>query len=268
MILKDKVFIITGASSGIGKELASQLSFSGAKVVCASRTLSKLQKVSNTINSNGGSSIAVQTDITILRECEHLILRTIEEFGKLDGLILNAGISMWAKFEDITDLAFFSTLMNTNYHGSVNCCYAALPFLKETKGKIISCSTAQALIGFPNHSGYVASKHALHGFLETLAMECENDITILEAVLGWVRGTGLRDSSFKSDGGKYKQTKRKHSSQSIGVRFCVKNIIKGIKKDKKTIYIPKKLGFIPFLNAFFKKTLKKKVLKEISRNKT
>ena len=268
MNLKNKVFIVTGASSGIGKELANQLCFSGAKVVCASRSLSKLQNVSDAINSSGGTSVAVQTDITILKECECLIRKTVEEFGQIDGLILNAGVSMWAKFEDITDLTFFSTIMNTNYLGAVNCCYAALPFLKKTKGKIISCSTAQALIGFPNHSGYVASKHALHGFLETVAMECKNEITVFEVVLGWIRGTSLRDNSFKADGKRYKEKKRKHSSQSVSVEYCVQNIIAGIEKDKKTIYIPKKLSFIPFLNMFFKSFLKRKVLKEINKNKT
>ena len=185
---------------------------SGAKVVCASRNLSKLQEISNAINLNGGLSIAVQTDITVLKDCERLVNETIEKFDRLDGLILNAGISMWAKFEDITNISFFSTIMNTNYHGAVNCCYVSLPFLKKTNGKIISCSTAQAIMGFPNHSGYVASKHALHGFLETLAIECANEITILEAVLGWIRGTKLRDNSFKADGRRHKETKRKHSN--------------------------------------------------------
>ena len=95
--LKNKVFIVTGASSGIGKEIVNQLSLSGAKVVCASRTLSELQNISNAINSNGGSSIAVQTDITVLEECERMVNKTITKFGQIDGLVLNAGISMWAK---------------------------------------------------------------------------------------------------------------------------------------------------------------------------
>lgn len=268
MNLKNKVFIVTGASSGIGKEIVNQLSLSGAKVVCASRTLSELQNISNAINSNGGSSIAVQTDITVLEECERMVNKTITKFGQIDGLVLNAGISMWAKFEDITSLDFFSTIMNTNYHGAVNCCYAALPFLKKTRGKIVSCSTAQAIIGFPNHSGYVASKHALHGFLETLSMECANQIFVLEAVLGWIRGTNLRNNSFNADGEKYKEKKRKHSNESISLEFCVQKIIWGIKEDKKIIYVPKKLGFIPVLNLFFKSFLKKKILKEINKNKT
>jgi short-subunit dehydrogenase len=175
---------------------------------------------------------------------------------------------MWAKFDEITDPSFFSDLMKTNYLGSVNCCFAAIPFLKKSKGKIVSCSTAQALMGFPNHSGYVASKHALHGFLETISMENKEEITILEAVLSWIRGTNLRGNSFRADGKKHKDESRKHTSQSVSLESCVKSIIDGIKKDKKTIYVPKKLSLIPFLNTFFKNFLQKKVVREINKNKS
>ena len=267
MLLKNKVFIITGASSGIGEELSKQLSKEGAKVVCAARTEDKLKKVSEKINTSGGDSIYVQTDITNLKQCQSLIDRTIEKFGQIDGLVLNAGISMWAKFDEITDPSFFSDLMKTNYLGSVNCCFAAIPFLKKSKGKIVSCSTAQALMGFPNHSGYVASKHALHGFLETLSMENKGEVTILEAVLSWIRGTNLRGNSFRADGKKHKEESRKHTSQSVSLESCVKSIIDGIKKEKKTIYVPKKLSLIPFLNTFFKNFLQRKVVREINKNK-
>lgn len=267
MLLVNKVFIVTGASSGIGEELSRQLSKEGAKVVCAARTKDKLQKISEEINSTGGKSIYIQTDITDLKQCHNLINRTIDDFGQIDGLVLNAGISMWAKFDEITDLEFFSDLMKTNYLGSVNCCFAAIPFLKKSKGKIISCSTAQAIMGFPNHSGYVASKHALHGFLETISMENIGEFTVLEAVLSWIRGTNLRGNSFRADGKKHKDETRKHTSQSVSLESCVKSIINGIKTDKKTVYIPKKLSLIPFLNTFFKRFLQKKVVREINKNK-
>ncbi len=73
--------------------------------------------------------------------------------------------------------------MNVNFHGAVNCCYAALPSLKQSNGEIVSCSIAQAIMGFPNHSGYVASKYALHGFLSTLDITMRGEVSILEAVL-------------------------------------------------------------------------------------
>ncbi len=267
MITKGKVFIITGASSGIGAELAHQLAKKGAKVVCAARTLKKLENICTKINKNGGSAVPVQVDITDKNQCDKMVEKTIRSYNKIDGLVLNAGVSMWAKFDEIKDVSFFKTIMNTNYLGSVYCVHSALPYLKKSKGKIISCSTGQAIMGFPNHSGYVASKHALHGFLSTIRMENKNEITILEAVLSWIKGTNLRGNSFGADGKKQDGSVRKHTNEAVSLHQCVKIIIQAIEKDLKTVYVPKKLSLIPFLKLFFNGFLERKVSKAISKNK-
>ena len=133
MITKDKVFIITGASAGIGSELAYQLAEKGAHVVCAGRTMTKLETICKNIKDKGGSAIPIQADITNKDQCEKVISQTVETFNRIDGLVLNAGISMWAKFDKIKDVSFFKTIMDTNYLGSVYCVHAALPFLKKNK---------------------------------------------------------------------------------------------------------------------------------------
>jgi short-subunit dehydrogenase len=266
LIVNKKTFIITGASSGIGEQLSKNLAQKGAQVVCAARRKEELDRVCQAIESAGGSALAVQTDITALEQCRTLIQDTVAAHGRIDGLILNAGISMWARFEEITDIEFFHELMNTNYMGAVNCCHAALPYLKKTRGKIVSCSTAQALMGFPNHSGYVASKHALHGFLATLSMELKGEITILEAVLSWIRGTNLRSNAFGSDAKPKEESSRKHTQESVSLEECVEEIIHAIEKDKSTVYIPNKLRLIPFLNVFFKQYLERKVNSAIDDN--
>tara|TARA_B100000900_G_scaffold128175_1_gene108337 strand:+ start:2269 stop:3075 length:807 start_codon:yes stop_codon:yes gene_type:complete len=267
LITKNKVFIITGASAGIGSELAYQLAKKGAHVVCAARTMTKLKTVCKNIKKNGGSAIPIQADVTNKDQCEKIVLQTIKTFKRIDGLVLNAGISMWAKFDKIKDVSFFKTIMNTNYLGSVYCVHSALPFLKKTGGKIISCSTGQAIMGFPNHSGYVASKHALHGFLSTIRMENNKEITVLEAVLSWIKGTDLRNNSFGVDGKKQEGMTRKHTKEAIPLTQCVEIIIAAIEKDLKTVYIPKKLSLIPFLKVFFNKFLEKKVISAINQNK-
>ncbi|NQV50262.1 MAG: SDR family oxidoreductase [Candidatus Marinimicrobia bacterium] len=268
MNLAGKVFIVTGASSGIGEHLSVVLAQKGAQVVCAARRADELTRVIGSIQAAGGSARAVQTDITDLDACRHLMKQTIESYGKLDGLVLNAGVSMWARFEDISDITFFQDLLNVNYLGAVNCCHVALPYLKETKGKIVSCSTAQALMGFPNHSGYVASKHALHGFLATLDMELQGEISILEAVLSWIRGTNLRDNAFGSDGKKHAHSARKHTNESVSLEECVEQIIQAIERDKKTVYIPRKLSMVPLLNTFFQGYLRRKVSGAIDKNES
>lgn len=267
MNTKEKVFIITGASSGIGAELARQLAIKGARVVCAARTIEKLESLCVEINENGGSAIAVQADITDKLQCDKIVNVAVEAYNKIDGLVLNAGISMWAKFDKIKNIEFFKTIMDTNYMGSVYCVHSALPHLKQSGGKIISCSTGQAIMGFPNHSGYVASKHALHGFLSTVRMENRKEITVLEAVLSWIKGTELRANSFGVDGKVQKGTTRKHTDEAIPLNLCVSTIVEAIEKDLTTVYIPKKLSFIPFLKLFFNGFLEKKVFRAINENK-
>ena len=252
MVLKEKVFIVTGASSGIGEELCKQLSLCGSKVVLAARRMKELERVSEEINSSGGVSIPIQTDITIINQCQRLIDVTLESFNQIDGIILNAGVSMWAKFEDVTDLGFFRDLLNVNYLGAVNCVHVALPHLKRSRGKIISTSTGQALMGFPNHSGYSASKHALHGFLSTIAIENKSEISILEAVLGWIKDTNLRGNAFGADGKKHTHPPKQNSKESVDLTSCVEHMIIAIKKDWRTVYIPKKLRLIPFFKAFWR----------------
>jgi len=261
------VFIITGASSGIGAELANQLANKGAKVVCAARTIDKLENLCRKINENGGSALPIQTDITNKDQCNKMVNTTIKTYNKIDGLILNAGISMWAKFDKIKNIEFFKTIMDTNYMGSVYCVHSALPHLKQSGGKIISCSTGQAIMGFPNHSGYVASKHALHGFLSTIRMENKKEITVLEAVLSWIKGTDLRANSFGADGKKQEKSTRKHTNEAVSINRCVDIIVTAIEKDLDTVYIPKKLSLIPFLKLFFNKYLEKKVSRAINENK-
>ena len=104
MIAKDKVFVITGASAGIGSELAYQLAKKGANVVCAARTMTKLETVCKNIKDKGGSAIPIQADITNKDQCEKVIFQTIKTFNRIDGLVLNAGISMWAKFDKIENI--------------------------------------------------------------------------------------------------------------------------------------------------------------------
>jgi len=264
--IKDNVYIVTGASSGIGEQISKTLAKKGAHVVCAARRKEKLDLLCQIIKSKGGSALSVQTDITDLKQCHNLVQNTISSYGRINCLILNAGISMWARFDEITDIEFFKKLINTNYIGSVNCCHVALPYLKKVKGKIVSCSTAQAIMGFPNHSGYVASKHALHGFLKTISMEHRGQITVLEAVLSWIRGTNLRSNAFGPDGKIKEISPRKHTQESVSLDECVQNIINAIELDKPTVYIPKKLSLIPFLNVFFQRFLERKVNRAIDDN--
>ena len=264
MDLSGKVCVITGASSGIGKSLSIKFASKGASVALAARRKSKLTSITDEIKQSGGNAIGIKTDITKSIECKNLIDETLDQYGRIDLLLLGAGVSMWTPFEKISDISFFKDVMDTNYTGAVHCVHAALPHLISSRGMVVTCSTAQAIVGFTNHSGYAASKHALHGFLDTLDMELDGKVLFLEAFLGWIRGTSMRSNAFGPDGKKMGETKRKHSKNSIDVDECTDRIIQAIIDNKKTVYIPWKLKLIPVLDLFFGNYLRKKITKAVN----
>jgi len=123
MNISGKTFIVTGASSGIGEVLSKKLAKKGAQIICASRNLDKLNRVVDEIKIQGGTAISVQTDITQVDQCQLLVEKTINRFGKLDALVLNAGISMWTPFESLKDVGFFSPINGNKLYG----CRSLLP---------------------------------------------------------------------------------------------------------------------------------------------
>ena len=138
---KDKVVVITGASSGIGRELAYRLAMQGAKLSLAARDAERLEAVRGECEKRGGLAITVPTDVVEQAQCGSLTRKTVEEFGGIDILVNNAGISMWANFDEVTDLSIYEKIMRVNYLGSVYCTYYALPYLKTNRGQIVGISS-------------------------------------------------------------------------------------------------------------------------------
>lgn len=166
----DKVVVITGASSGIGKACAFKFVEMGAKVVLAARRETELKNIENEIIQKGGECLSVKTDVRNENDCRCLIEKTIENFDKIDILINNAGISMRANFEEL-DLKVIKEIMDTNFFGMVYCTKFALPYLIMQKGTIVGISSITGLTPLPGRTGYAASKHAMDGFLNTLRLE-------------------------------------------------------------------------------------------------
>jgi len=129
---QNKVAVITGASSGIGKAIAIDLAQRGVKVVLGARRESKLIEVVNTIKNQGGAAIYCVTDVTQEHLCQKLINTAIDQYGTLDILVCNAGISMRANFNDV-DITVLHRLMNVNFWGAVYCTKYALPWLIKSK---------------------------------------------------------------------------------------------------------------------------------------
>jgi short-subunit dehydrogenase len=197
---RDNVVAITGASDGIGREMALQLADQGAWLALAARDADKLEAAAAECRARGGRAVAIPTDVGVEAQCRRLIDRTVEEYGRIDTLVNNAGVSMWARLDEVTDLAPFETMMRVNYMGSVWCTHAALPHLKRSRGRIVGISSLTGLTGVPTRSGYAASKHAMAGFFDSLRIELADEgVTVTMIYPGFV-STGIRTRAFGPDG--------------------------------------------------------------------
>jgi len=200
MDFKDNVVILTGASTGIGEALAHELAKQGAWLVLAARNAQKLEVVAAECRARGGRALVVATDVTDEDECRELIERAAAEYGRIDTLINNAGLSMWMKLEDVEDLSTLEYLMRVNYFGSMYCTYYALPWLKQSKGRIVAIASVAARTGVPTRTGYSASKHAMVGFFESLRIEVEDDgVSVTIAYPDFV-ASGMHTRSLGADG--------------------------------------------------------------------
>ena len=200
MDFSENVVILTGASTGIGEALAHALAERGAWLVLAARNAQKLETVAAECRARGGRSLVVATDVTDEVECRELVEHAVAEYGRVDTLINNAGLSMWMKLEDVEDLSTIEYLMRVNFFGSMYCTYYALPYLKQTKGRIVAVASVAARTGIPTRTGYSASKHAMVGFFESLRIEVEDDgISVTIAFPDFV-ASGMHTRSLGADG--------------------------------------------------------------------
>src|SRR5499433_2510069 len=200
MDFRDKVVVITGASSGIGLALAQKLARAGAALAMAARDPNVLAEAAASCRSLGAKVLAVPTDVAIAEQCRCLIDRTVAELGGIDVLINNAGISTGARFDETTDLSLFERVMQVNYLGAVYCTHFALPSLKARAGLLVAISSLAGKLGVPLRSGYAASKHALQGFFDTLRIELAGTgVDVLVVSPGYV-ATGIRSRALGANG--------------------------------------------------------------------
>jgi len=247
-MFKGKSVVITGASSGLGASLALELAGRGADLSLFSLEEERQKEVAVRCEEAGARALPVAGDVTRTEDCRRLIEEAVGRFGRVDYLIANAGISMWARFDEVEDLEIFRRLVEVNYLGAVNCIHYALPHLKESRGMIVAVSSIQGRIGVPLHTGYVASKHALQGFCETLRMELRGSgVDVLTVLPHWLRGTELRRHAFGRDGRELGGSSRSHSKESVTVEEACKAIVAAMQERRRELVIPWKLKLLAIL---------------------
>ncbi len=225
--MKDKVVIITGASSGIGKSLAFSFGREGAKIVITGRKEVPLLGVSKELTQSGIENFAVVSDVSIESDNQNVINKTIAKYGKIDVLINNAGISMRSMFEDC-DLNVIKSVMDINFWGTVYATKYALPYIRETKGSIVGVSSIAGYRGLPVRTGYSASKFAVNGFLEALRTELlHTGVHVLTACPGFT-ASNIRVASLGSDG-KSKGDSMRDEGKMMSSEEVAERILKAVR---------------------------------------
>jgi short-subunit dehydrogenase len=179
--------IITGASSGIGEALALRLADEGAHLSLAARRADRLEAVAQACGKRGGRAIAVPTDVTDEQACRALVERTLQEYGRVDMLVNNAGLSVVAMLSEFHDLELFRRVMNVNFYGALHCTFYTLPHLVESRGRLVNISSLGGKLAIPYNSGYVASKFALGGLSDSIRLElAEAGVSVTVVCPYWV----------------------------------------------------------------------------------
>lgn len=227
----NKTVVVTGASSGIGEALAREFAARGARVVMGARSVEKLQLLAGEIREKGGQAAYCGVDVAKPEECHALIDTAVREFGGVDVLICNAGLSMRAIFDDV-DLDVLHRLMDVNFWGTVNCCKYALPYLQASKGSIVGVSSVAGLHGLPGRTGYSASKYAMTGFLETLRIEnLKKGLHVMIACPGFT-ASNVRFAALTADGSQQGETPRNEAKMMTAAQVA-RIIARGVARRKR-----------------------------------
>jgi dehydrogenase/reductase SDR family member 7B len=246
---ENKVVIITGASSGIGKALALQLGLLGAKVAITGRNAQNLEQTTNELKRLNINVLAIVADVSLEADNRLMVDKTIETFGQIDILINNAGITMRSLFEQLDDLDVIKRLMDTNFYGTVYATKYALPHIKASKGSIVGISSIAGYRGLPVRTGYSASKFAVNGFLEALRTELlKTGIHILIACPGFT-ASNIRFSALDGQGNETGETVR-NEDKMMSPDEAAYYIIKAIKKRKLELILTPRGRWTVFLNKW------------------
>lgn len=261
--MQGKIMIVTGASSGIGRALALEGLSREMKVVMAGRNLEGLQETAALGGSPQGQFLVVRADVTLKEDCERLIQTTVKEFGGIDILINNAGVSMRALFEEV-DLEVLERLMQVNFWGSVYTAKYALPHLLASKGSLVAISSVAGHKGLPARTGYSASKFALQGFMETLRIEnLKKGLHVMVASPGFT-SSNIRKSALSRNGSPQGESPRAEDKM-MSAELAAWHIMNALRKRKRTLVLTREGKLIIFLNKIIPGLLDKIVYDQMAR---
>jgi len=263
MKFKNKVVIITGATSGIGAACAYAFGCEGAKIVITGRNSEKLEVERKILEDAGIEVFAVLADAGSEYDNKRMVDEVLSKYGKIDILINNAGISMRALFRDL-DLEVFRKVMDTNFWGSVYATKYCLPSILKNKGSIIGISSINGFRGTPARTAYTASKYAMNGFFESLRTEVMNQgVHVLVASPGFT-ASNIRSNALTANGASQGESPR-DESHMMSPKDVADAIMKATKKRKRDLVLTTQGKLAFFLNKWIPGIMDGMVYREMAK---
>lgn len=231
MDFKNKVVLITGASSGIGRESATEFAKLGADIILVSRTKEKLEQVADELKKFNVTTLVCQCDVSKKDQVKEMSRIVLEKFDSVDILVNNAGFAIYGSVSDLS-IDDIESQMETNYFGMVYCTKYFLPSMLDKKsGHIVNVASVAASFGLPGIAPYCASKFAMLGFSEGLKHELKNSgvgITVVSPIM--VRTNFFEHPSFEK--------MPKFSPTSLSSKTVAKAILRAANSQRLEIIVP------------------------------
>jgi NAD(P)-dependent dehydrogenase (short-subunit alcohol dehydrogenase family) len=234
--LHDKVVLITGGSSGIGRATALRLAGHGCRIAVAARNAQTLEEVAQEAGKMGAQAMAVTTDVTDPNQCWRAIETAVARFGRLDILLCSAGVSMRSYFEN-SSVSAMETVVRVNFLGTMYATYYAVPHVKKSRGSLVAISSLTGLRGIPSYSVYGASKFAVQGLYESLRLELGKEGVHVGVVSPGFVDTPLRDRVL-GPGGRLWTAPPALPFRVWPVEKCVDRIVQLIVKRRRRVLLP------------------------------
>ena len=261
---KQKIVVITGAASGIGAEFVRFFNKQDCKIALLDMSFERMQSLVDDLHIIKENYLLVEIDITNEEKVNNAFKNIIQKFNSIDILINNAGISQISLFEK-TNLSIFKKVMDVNFYGTVYCTKYALPYLKKSKGQIITLSSVAGFSPLYGRTAYAASKHALHGFMNSLQAEVRSEgVNVLLACPSFVK-TNIEDRTF-NDKGKPFGEKKGIPGKIMTPNYVVSQIMIGVEKGKNIIYISKISKISRLISFFFPKIFEQKMVEKVQKD--
>ena len=261
-----KVLAITGASEGIGAELARQASGKHVWLALAARNLEKLEAVAAECRARGAEALAIRCDVGVEADCRNFIEETARKYSSLDILVNNAGVSGHAGFEEVTDFAWYEAMMRVNYMGSLYCTRYALPHLRKRRGQIVAISSLAGKIGIPGRTGYSPSKAAQAIFFEALRLELQGTGVDVTVVYPGVVATNIRLHGYGPDGQPAGKSGLKED-KAMPVDECVRQILEATLARKRELVMTLQARIGLWLKLALPETVDRMVLRAVKKDR-